>query len=142
MVRLLAGTEVLLDPVVGQGGPVDQADLVGLVGMVLLVVVLLVGMAVTGDTSNERFQEDSTTGTPSGHDIRFFAMRPPSGICKWWYDSHFPLSLSLLAFSVMGRKYSRANTGCGLLSIRQVYTRVVYFFYCFVLLSLHHDGDF
>jgi hypothetical protein len=85
-VSLLAGTEVLLDPVVGQAGPVDQADQVdqvGLVGMVLPAVVLLVGMAVTGDTSNERAQEDSTTGTPSGHDIRFFAMRPPSGMCKW-----------------------------------------------------------
>lgn len=78
-VHLLAGTEVLLDPVVGQAGlvdQVDQADQVGLVGMVLPAVVLLVGMAVTGDTSNARAQEDSTTGTPSGHDIRFFAMRP------------------------------------------------------------------
>ena len=75
-VHLLAGTEVLLDPVVGLVDQVDQADQVGLVGMVLPAVVLLVGMAVTGDTSNARAQEDSTTGTPSGHDIRFFAMRP------------------------------------------------------------------
>ena len=87
-VHLPAGTEVLLDLVVG---PVDQADQVGLVGMVLPAVVLLVGMAVTGDTSNARAQEDSTTGTPSGHDIRFFAMRPLRGCVSGWYDSHFPL---------------------------------------------------
>jgi hypothetical protein len=86
-VRLLAGTEVLLDPVVDPVvGPADQADQVGQVGMVLpaaAVAVPVVGMAVTEDTSNERSQEGSTTGTPSGHDIRFFAMRPPSGMCKW-----------------------------------------------------------
>ena len=80
-VRLLAGTEVLLDPVVDPVvGPADQ---VGQVGMVLPAAAVPVGMAATEDTSNERAQEGSTTGTPSGHDIRFFAMRPPSGMCKW-----------------------------------------------------------
>jgi hypothetical protein len=81
--HLQAGTEVLLDPVVGpadQADQADQVDQVGQVGMVLLAAAVLpVGMAVTEDTSNERAQEGSTTGTPSGHDIRFFAMRPPEG---------------------------------------------------------------
>ena len=72
-VRLLAGTEVLLDPVVG---PADQ---VGQVGMVLPAAAVPVGMAVTEDTSNERSQEGSTTGTPSGHDIRFFCDETPFG---------------------------------------------------------------
>jgi hypothetical protein len=83
MVRLLAGTEVPLDLVVGL---VDQ------VGMVLLaeaqvtvppVVVVLVGMAETEDTSNERAQEVTTTGTQNGHDTRFFAITPQQGMCKW-----------------------------------------------------------
>ena len=81
-VRLLAGTEVLLDPV--EDPVVGPADQVGQVGMVLPAAAAVpVGMAATEDTSNERAQEGSTTGTPSGHDIRFFAMRPPSGMCKW-----------------------------------------------------------
>jgi len=77
--RLLAGTEVLLDLVVG---------LVDLVGMVLPVeaqvtalpvAVALVGMVETEDTSNERAQEVSTTGTQNGHDTRFFAIAPHAG---------------------------------------------------------------
>jgi hypothetical protein len=83
MARLLAGTEVLLDLVVG---PVDQ------VGMVLPpegqvtvppVAVVLVGMAETEDTSNERAQQVTTTGTQNGHDTRFFAIAPQQGMCKW-----------------------------------------------------------
>ena len=82
--RLLGGTEVLLDLVVG---PVDQ------VGMVLPVqgqdsvppvaVAVLVGIAVTEDTSNERAQEVTTTGTQNGHDTRFIAIAPQQGMCKW-----------------------------------------------------------
>jgi hypothetical protein len=76
MAPLLAGTAVLLDPVEGL---VDQ------VGMVLpAAAVLLVGMgAVTEAISNERAQEVSMTGTQNGHDIRFFAIGPPQGMCKW-----------------------------------------------------------
>ncbi|KAF8485850.1 hypothetical protein DFH94DRAFT_157700 [Russula ochroleuca] len=92
MAPLLAGTAVLLDLVEGL---VDQ------VGTVLpAAAVLLVGMAVTEAISNERAQEGLMTGTQSGHDIRFFAIRPRRGCVSGWYDSHFPFSLSLLAFSV------------------------------------------
>jgi len=99
--RLLAGTEVLLDPVVGL---VDQVGMVLLAGgqaSVLPAAVVLVGIAVTEGISNERPQEGSTTGTQSGHDIRFY-WTPAGGCVSGWYDSHFPLSLSLLAFSVSG----------------------------------------
>jgi hypothetical protein len=81
--RLLAGTEVLLDPVVG------RADQVGMVlpaeGQVTVppVAVVLVGMAETEDFSNERAQEGSTTGTQNGHDTRLFAIAPQQGMCKW-----------------------------------------------------------
>ena len=80
--RLLAGTEVLLDLVVGL---VDQVGMVLLEGQVTVppVVVVLVGMAETEDTSNERAQEVSTTGTQNGHDTRFFAIAPQQGMCKW-----------------------------------------------------------
>ena len=80
--RLLAGTEVLLDLVVGL---VDQVGMVLLEGQVTvpLVAVVLVGMAETEDTSNERAQEVSTTGTQNGHDTRFFAIAPQQGMCKW-----------------------------------------------------------
>jgi len=80
----LAGTEVLLDLAVGL---VDQ------VGMVLpaegqvsvpTVAVVLVGMAAeTEDTSNERAQEVTKIGTQNGHGIRFFAIAPQQGMCKW-----------------------------------------------------------
>jgi hypothetical protein len=85
--RLLAGTEVLLDLVlVGLVGRVDQ------VGMVLPAegqvtvppaAVVLVGMAETEDTSNERAQQVTTTGTQNDHDTRFFAIAPQQGMCKW-----------------------------------------------------------
>ena len=81
--RLLAGTEVLLDLVVGL---VDQVGTVLLEGQVMVppaAAVVLVGMAETEDTSNERAQEVSTTGTQNGHDTRFFAIAPQQGMCKW-----------------------------------------------------------
>ena len=83
--RLLAGTEVLLDLVVGL---VDQVGMVLPVGQVTgppvaVALVVLVGMAETEDTSNERAQEVTTTGTQNGHDTRFFAIAPQQGICKW-----------------------------------------------------------
>ena len=125
--RLLGGLEVLLDLVVG---PVDQ------VGMVLPaegrvmpppVAVVLVGIAETEDTSNERAPEVSTTGTQNGRDTRFFCNCTPSrGFVSGWYDSHFPFSLSLaflsFAFVCLSGVVSIAgNYWCGL-SIRQVYT--------------------
>jgi hypothetical protein len=82
--RLLGGTEVLLDLVVG---PVDQVGMVlpaeGQVSVPPVAVVVLVGIAETEDTSNERAQEVSTTGTQSGHDTRYFAIAPQQGMCKW-----------------------------------------------------------
>lgn len=81
--RLLAGTEVLLDLVVGL---VDQVGMVLPEGQVLVppVAVVLVGMAETEDTSNERAQQEvTTTGTQNGHDTRFFAIAPQQGMCKW-----------------------------------------------------------
>lgn len=80
--RLLAGTEVLLDLVVGQ---VDQVGMVLLEGQVTVppVPVVLVGMVETEDTSNERAQEVTTTGTQNDHDTRFFAIAPQQGMCKW-----------------------------------------------------------
>jgi hypothetical protein len=136
---LLAGTEVLLDPA---EGPVDPVGMVlpagGQDSVLPVAVVVLVGIAVIEGISNERAQVVSTTGTPNGHDIRFY-WTPSRGYVSGWYDSHFPFSLSLLAFfcHVYGsRKYSRAITGCGL-SIRQVCTRVVYFiFVCFIFYSV------
>jgi hypothetical protein len=83
--RLLAGTEVLLDLVVGLVDQVGMVLLEGLEGQVTVppVAVVLVGMAETEDTSNERAQEVSTTGTQNGHDTRFFAIAPQQGMCKW-----------------------------------------------------------
>jgi hypothetical protein len=81
--RLLAGTEVLLDLVVGL---VDQVGMVLPEGQVTVppVAVALVGMAETEDTSNERAQQEvTTTGTQNGHDTRFFAIAPQQGMCKW-----------------------------------------------------------
>lgn len=83
--RLLGGTEVLLDLVVGlvdQVGMVLPAEGQGQV-TVPPVAVVLVGMAETEDTSNERAQQVSTTGTQNDHDTRFFAITPQQGICKW-----------------------------------------------------------
>jgi hypothetical protein len=83
--RLLGGTEVLLDLVVG---PVDQVGMVlpaeGQVSVVppVAVAVVLVGIVETEDTSNERAQEVTTTGTQNGHDTRFFAIAPQQGMCK------------------------------------------------------------
>jgi hypothetical protein len=86
MARLLAGTEVLLDLVVGlvdQVGMVLPAEGQGQV-TVPPVVVVLVGMVETEDTSNERAQQQVTTiGIQNGHDTRFFAIAPQQGICKW-----------------------------------------------------------
>jgi hypothetical protein len=42
-----------------------------------------VGMAETEDTSNERAQQVTTTGTQNDHDTRFFAIAPQQGMCKW-----------------------------------------------------------
>ena len=84
--RLLAGTEVLLGLVVGLVvGLVDQVGMVLPEGQVTVppVAVVLVGMAETEDTSNERAQEVTTTGTQNGHDTRFFAIAPQQGMCKW-----------------------------------------------------------
>lgn len=80
--RLLAGTEVLLDLVVGL---VDQVGMVLLEGQVTdpPAVVVLVGMAETEDTSNERAREVTTTGTQNDHGTRFFAIAPQQGMCKW-----------------------------------------------------------
>lgn len=81
--RLLAGTEVLLDLVVGL---VDQVGMdLPAEGQVSVppVAVVLVGMAETEDTSNERAQEVTTIGTQNGHDTRLFAIAPQQGMCKW-----------------------------------------------------------
>ena len=78
MAHLLAGTEALLDLVglVGQVGMVLPVE--GQEGQVTAppVVVVLVGMVETEDTSNERAKEVTTTGTQNGHDTRFFAIAP------------------------------------------------------------------
>ncbi|KAI9462152.1 hypothetical protein F5148DRAFT_234557 [Russula earlei] len=60
------------DPVVGLVYQVGTVLLAGVQVMVLQAVGLG-AMAVDEDTSNERAQEDSTTGTQKGHDTRFFA---------------------------------------------------------------------
>ena len=80
--HLLAGTEVLLDLVVGL---VDQVGMVLLEGQVTdtPAAVVLVGMAETEDTSNVRAQEVTTTGIQNDHDTRFFAIAPQQGMCKW-----------------------------------------------------------
>jgi hypothetical protein len=84
MARLLGGTEVLLDLVVG---PVDQVGMVLQAeegqAMVPPVVVVLVGIVETEDTSSERAQEVTTIGIQNGHDTRFFAIAPQQGMCKW-----------------------------------------------------------
>ena len=82
MMAHLAGTEVLLDLVVGL---VDQVGMVLLEGQVTdtPAAVVLVGMAETEDTSNERAQEVTTTGIQNDHDTRFFAIAPQQGMCKW-----------------------------------------------------------
>src|SRR6266849_2495099 len=70
--RLLAGAEVRLELVVG---PVDQVGMVlpaeGQVSVPPVAVAVLVGIADTEDTSNERAQEVTTTGTQNDHDTRF-----------------------------------------------------------------------
>lgn len=82
----LAGTEVLLDLAVGlvdQVGMVLPAEGQVSVPTVAVVAVVLVGMAETEDTSNERAQEVTKIGTQNGHGIRFFAIAPQQGMCKW-----------------------------------------------------------
>jgi len=72
----------------GLVGLVDLVDQVGMVltagGQVMVrLAVDLAAMAVTEDTSSERVQEVSTTGTQSGHDTKSFAIAPHKGMCKW-----------------------------------------------------------
>lgn len=136
-VRLPAGTEDLLDLVVG---PVVQVGLVLLVGFqvmvppvvvpVVVLVVVLVVMEVTEAISSERAQEVTRTETQSGHGTRFVANCTPPGevpVGGMIAFSAFLLCFFLLfcvCLSMGPRKYSLAITGCELL-IRQVYTRVV-----------------
>lgn len=77
-VRLPAGTEDLLDLVVG---PVVQVGLVLLVGFQVMVppVVVPVVMEVTEAISSERAQEVTRTETQSGHGTRLVANCSPPG---------------------------------------------------------------
>jgi len=132
--HLLTDSEDLLDPV----GLVDQVGLVLLAGVQVMVrpaavgLVVLVVMAVTEDISSERVREDSTTETQSGHGTRFDANCTPPG------EVHVGGMIAISPFLSVSSCFVCLCCLMGLvsiawrlwvvkLSIRQVYTRVVYF---------------
>jgi hypothetical protein len=101
-VRLPAGTEDLLDLVVGLVVQVVQVGLVLLVGFQVMVppVVVPVVMEVTEAISSERAQEVTRTETQSGHGTRFVANCTPPGEVPVGGMIAFSPFLSVSCFSV------------------------------------------